>query len=341
MIDIFVEMPGASAREVEERVTKPMEKLLWEIPASSTSIRLPAPAGPWRGALLRRRGRREGHRAPEPEDVRQPRPDPAGASPPLISRARSMTFPSSRLTLWSKRYGDYELRRRRPSCTTLSSRWTRFRPSPPSAGSAVRCASISTNLVSPAIIYRPPTLPARSVQPTAASAGSFSSSNRELYWKQARFSPAPMTFAAWWLAWPTAARCFWATSPASRMAARSHHNTSATPRQAIPPCGPPSRSPFPSARAPMPPRWPIACLPAWRRCVALLPADVQLSITRNYGETAAEKSNELLFHMLISVISVAALVCLTLGLREPASSSPRSLSRWPSRSPPSTSMASR
>jgi multidrug efflux pump subunit AcrB len=32
MIDIFVQMPGASAKEVEERVTKPMEKLLWEIP---------------------------------------------------------------------------------------------------------------------------------------------------------------------------------------------------------------------------------------------------------------------------------------------------------------------
>ena len=32
MVDIFVQMPGASAREVEERVTKPMEKLLWEIP---------------------------------------------------------------------------------------------------------------------------------------------------------------------------------------------------------------------------------------------------------------------------------------------------------------------
>src|SRR5688500_19791545 len=32
MIDVFVEMPGASAREVEERVTRPMEKLLWEIP---------------------------------------------------------------------------------------------------------------------------------------------------------------------------------------------------------------------------------------------------------------------------------------------------------------------
>ncbi len=32
MIDVFVRMPGASAKEVEERVTKPMEKLLWEIP---------------------------------------------------------------------------------------------------------------------------------------------------------------------------------------------------------------------------------------------------------------------------------------------------------------------
>jgi multidrug efflux pump subunit AcrB len=32
MIDVFVQMPGASAREVEERVTKPMEKLLWEVP---------------------------------------------------------------------------------------------------------------------------------------------------------------------------------------------------------------------------------------------------------------------------------------------------------------------
>lgn len=31
MIDVFVQMPGASAKEVEERVTKPMEKLLWEI----------------------------------------------------------------------------------------------------------------------------------------------------------------------------------------------------------------------------------------------------------------------------------------------------------------------
>ncbi len=32
MIDIFVQMPGASSKEVEQRVTRPMEKLLWEVP---------------------------------------------------------------------------------------------------------------------------------------------------------------------------------------------------------------------------------------------------------------------------------------------------------------------
>ncbi|MCX7723501.1 MAG: efflux RND transporter permease subunit, partial [Verrucomicrobiae bacterium] len=32
MIDVFVAMPGFSAKEVEERATRPMEKLLWEIP---------------------------------------------------------------------------------------------------------------------------------------------------------------------------------------------------------------------------------------------------------------------------------------------------------------------
>src|SRR5258708_30577929 len=32
MIDVLVSMTGFSAREVEERATRPMEKLLWEIP---------------------------------------------------------------------------------------------------------------------------------------------------------------------------------------------------------------------------------------------------------------------------------------------------------------------
>ena len=48
----------------------------------------------------------------------------------------------------------------------------------------------------------------------------------------------------------------------------------------------------------------------------LIPADLQVSITRNYGETAAEKSNELLFHMGIAVFGVALLILFFLGWRE-------------------------
>ena len=48
----------------------------------------------------------------------------------------------------------------------------------------------------------------------------------------------------------------------------------------------------------------------------IIPADVQYTITRNYGETAKEKSDELLFHMGLAVISVAFLIFLTLGWRE-------------------------
>ena len=48
----------------------------------------------------------------------------------------------------------------------------------------------------------------------------------------------------------------------------------------------------------------------------LIPADVHLAVTRHYGETASEKSNELLLHMGIAVLGVSILILLTLGWRE-------------------------
>jgi len=48
----------------------------------------------------------------------------------------------------------------------------------------------------------------------------------------------------------------------------------------------------------------------------IIPSDVTVSVTRHYGETAAEKSNELLLHMGIAVVSVSLLIWLTLGWRE-------------------------
>ncbi|CAG0930559.1 hypothetical protein PLCT1_01418, partial [Planctomycetaceae bacterium] len=50
----------------------------------------------------------------------------------------------------------------------------------------------------------------------------------------------------------------------------------------------------------------------------LIPSGVNVTTTRNYGETAKEKSDELLEHMLIATIAVIVLVALALGSREAA-----------------------
>ena len=47
-----------------------------------------------------------------------------------------------------------------------------------------------------------------------------------------------------------------------------------------------------------------------------IPADVTITTTRNYGETAKAKSDELLEHLLLATLSVTLLVALFLGWRE-------------------------
>ena len=48
----------------------------------------------------------------------------------------------------------------------------------------------------------------------------------------------------------------------------------------------------------------------------VLPNDLNITVTRNYGETAKDKSNELLEHLLIAILSVTLLIALALGWRE-------------------------
>ena len=48
----------------------------------------------------------------------------------------------------------------------------------------------------------------------------------------------------------------------------------------------------------------------------LIPHDIKITVTRNYGETAKDKSDELLNHMMIATISVIILIALALGKRE-------------------------
>ena len=48
----------------------------------------------------------------------------------------------------------------------------------------------------------------------------------------------------------------------------------------------------------------------------LVPSDVSVTVTRNYGETATEKANELLFHLALATVSIVVLITLAIGWRE-------------------------
>jgi multidrug efflux pump subunit AcrB len=48
----------------------------------------------------------------------------------------------------------------------------------------------------------------------------------------------------------------------------------------------------------------------------LIPDSVEIEITRDYGETADEKANELLFHLGLATVSIVGLVLIAIGWRE-------------------------
>ncbi|MBN9071029.1 MAG: efflux RND transporter permease subunit [Rhizobiales bacterium] len=48
----------------------------------------------------------------------------------------------------------------------------------------------------------------------------------------------------------------------------------------------------------------------------IFPKDVEMTVTRDYGETANEKANELLFHLGLATVSIVLLVAVSIGWRE-------------------------
>ncbi|MHA6644505.1 efflux RND transporter permease subunit [Mesorhizobium sp. A623] len=48
----------------------------------------------------------------------------------------------------------------------------------------------------------------------------------------------------------------------------------------------------------------------------IFPKDVEMTVTRDYGETANEKANELLFHLGLATLSIVVLVAVAIGWRE-------------------------
>ncbi|QPC42480.1 efflux RND transporter permease subunit [Kaustia mangrovi] len=48
----------------------------------------------------------------------------------------------------------------------------------------------------------------------------------------------------------------------------------------------------------------------------IFPEDVEMTVTRDYGESANEKANELLFHLALATVSIVVLIAIAIGWRE-------------------------
>ena len=319
MIDIFVEMPGASPREVEERVTKPMEKLLWEIPGVEYIYSTSSP-GMSMAVVRFFVGEDEEKAIVRLNQKMAANFDliPPGASPPLIKPRSIDDVPILALTLWSKRYGDYDLRRLAAQLHDTVKQVDQVSAVAIIGGQRrqMRVDLDETRLagyhLSPSDVAG-----ALGMANRRLPAGSLSSSNREFVLEAGSFLTCADDVRRVVVGVADSRPVF--LGDVARI-----EDGGEEPSQYVRYASAGDASLWPAVTLAVSKRKGANAIAVADRVLArvnsvrgsFLPSDVHLSITRNYGETAAEKSNGLLFHMLIAVISVAALIWLTLGFRE-------------------------
>ena len=317
MIDVFVQMPGASAREVEERVTKPMEKLLWEIPGVEYIYSTSSP-GMSMAVVRFLVGQDEEKSIVRLNQKLYANMDliPPGASPPLVKPRSIDDVPILALTLWSKRYGDFELRR------IAAQVHDTIKQTPDVSAVAL----IGGERREIRITVDPARLAAYSLSPLQV-AGALGLSNRRL--PSGHFASANQEYLL-----ETGEFLRTAADVQNVVVAAVHDKPVFVRDVAQVTDG--GEEPgeyvrysaghefYPAVTIAISKRKGTNAVKVAADVLArieplkgsVIPSDVTVSITRHYGETAADKSNELLLHMFIAVVSVSLLIAIALGLRE-------------------------
>jgi multidrug efflux pump subunit AcrB len=323
MLDIFVSMPGASSAEVEQRVAIPMERLLHEIPGVEYIYSTSQPGE----AMVTVRyyvGVKQEDAVVRTYNKLYSNFDliPPGASKPLIKVRSIDNVPVLAVTFWGKAYDGFSLRQIAAEAeqtvkqvndvsevTLIGGRRRELRVTL----DPQRLAAFHT---SPASIAR-----ALEVSNRRSDVGSFSADNQEFAVQAGHFiqsaddarrivvgvqggrpvylgdvaqvtdgpaEPADYVF----FGEGGAGRQISGTFPAVTLTVAKRKGSNAT----------------------------IVARNVLEKINSLrgytIPQDVQITATRDYGETAKQKSDELLEHLLLATFSVTLLVALALGWRE-------------------------
>jgi len=333
MVDILIAFPGGSPREVEERITTPLEKWLWGIPGVEYLYSASLPGQ----ALVTVRFRV--NEALEPSLVKvydqlaaHAHERPPGATLPLVQLRTIDDVPFLSLTLYSETLPGHEVRR-------IAGEVAREIESIPDAAKVeliggerrvVRILPDPARLASRglSILELAPAVAAASVQ---RPAGSLLSGNGEVL-----LEAGPLLRDARDLEGVVVGvrdgRPVYLRDVATVIDGPEEPGNyvllglgpAASHRGLAPPPGAPAEArEFPAVTISIAKK-PGANATALARAIlkhveelrgTLVPSGVALAVTRDYGETAGHKSNELIQHLLIATLSVTALIALAMGWR--------------------------
>ncbi len=320
MIDVFVGMPGATPAEVEQRATRPIEKLLWGVPGVEYVYGTSSPGQSM--VIVRFLVGEDTERAlVKVNEKLQAHPDvlPPGASGPVVKPRSIDDVPVMAVTLWGARYDDAQLRliggqlQDVLKATPEVSQVTLIGGRPRQLTVSLDPARLESRAIDPLMLER-----AIGGANVRQAAGGIVSDNRD----------APLQAGSWLQSADDVRNVvvrMAAGGPVRVGDVASVREGAAEPTQFVS-FHPKAGEAYPAVTLAIAKRKgtnAVAVVDRVRRKIdsvrgVMLPDDLHVTVTRDYGQTAEQKSNELLFHMLIAVLSVSLLIWLALGKREAA-----------------------
>jgi multidrug efflux pump subunit AcrB len=336
MLDVFVQMPGATPAEVEQRASIPMERLLREVPGVEYVYSISQPGM----SLLVVRfyvGTKEEDAIVKTYNKLFSNFDriPQGVSQPLIKVRSIDDVPIMALTLWGKNYDSYQLRQIAGELEEQLKQLDNVSETKIIGGlpRQVRVTLDTQRLA--AYGMTPEAVIAQLRQANArGDAGSFARDNQEFAVEAGRFlgtaNDLQQIVVGVHLGRPVYLRDV-ATSIADGPSeaqdyvlyanGSSNSHSFVTTRMSG---APGVRGDYPAVTITLAKRKATNATDITQAAEKkieslrgyLLPADLDVTITRNYGETAKDKSDELLKHLFIATLSVTLLIALALGWRE-------------------------
>ncbi len=326
MLDVFVAMPGASAQEVTERATVPMEKLIRELPGVEYLYSISRPG---MSMLIVRFyvGTNENDAIVQTYNKLYSNFDriPQGVSQPLIKPRSIDDVPILALTLWGKNYDAYQLRRIAGELDHSLKQLDDVSETAILGGQTRKLrveldtAKLAGYGLNPGAVVMQ-----LSAANTRGQAGSFSSGNREFQVEAGNFFTSADELKQVVVGVRSGRPVYLRDVAEAITDGPAEPESYVLYADAKGATGGASGTEYPAVTITVAKRKGANATNISENALKkidslrgnMLPKDLNITVTRNYGATAKEKSDELLEHLAIATLSVTLLIALALGWRE-------------------------